>query len=166
MRKLIAPILFSAITLVAAVVLFSTLSNSSAQVTSAEREAEAAKLPALRAAIYGAPLSGEREIEPLTIGQTDAAAQAIFRSGYRPVRVGDQFQLTVTRGGITDVTSHPRIKYSAVGCLSVSAQGFVTVAQTDPQIPCNPGLLSTVSVAVGDGTKTLAWNRYFFVIQP
>lgn len=136
--------------------------NCSAQ-TVQELEAQAAKLPPLRASIYGAPLTGARELDIAMAGKSEADGRSIFRAAARPVKMGESFQVTVKTAQGTPVTSDPRTRYAAVGCLIVSTSGFVTV--TENIGPCRAGMLAQLWVSmVGANKQAQAGNQYYFVI--
>ena len=130
-----------------------------------ELETEAAKLPALKASIYGSALVGFRELEPELAGKSAAEAHPIYAAAARPVRMGEQFQVTVQTVGGRNITANPRTKYAGTGCLVTSAQGFVTVSESIG--PCRVGVITELWVSLVDGANppdSRAWNRYAFRI--
>lgn len=139
------------------------LSTGAFAQTPQEDDAAMAKLQPLRASIYGTPLNGARELQPALAGKGETEGDQIFRAAMRSVRMGESFQVTVQTAQGVPVTSDPRTKYAAIGCLIVSASGFVTVAENI--IPCRTGMLSELWVSMIDANnQSQAWNRYYFVI--
>jgi len=152
--------------MIAATVLTLSSTISCAQ-TIQDLEAEAAKLPALKASIYGTQLTGARELGAALAGKSDAQGQPIFEAATRPVRIGESFQMTVEMvrpgGARQDVTADPRTKYAGTGCLLTSTSGFITVAQDVG--PCRPGMVTELWVSMVDQqNRSQAWNRYVFKI--
>ncbi|WP_421567599.1 hypothetical protein [Stenotrophomonas sp. PD6] len=103
-----------------------------------------------------------------------ASASEVFNAaGVAQVGVtkGSSFQLSVKlvdpAGAITDVTGSPKLIYRPKGCMSIGANGVVTVLQSaSAPWNCNPGDPVPVTIIYADqATGVAAVNMYLFKIN-
>lgn len=122
----------------------------------------------LKVTINGVSVSGEREVLEATEVQGSSQAQQIFNAAVIPVARNEAFQLVVEvlyKDGSTEtLTKSGRLRYEHDGCLTVSAEGFVTVTPTSSCSGIADAPRLTIVVLGADG-RVQGWNRYQFEVR-
>jgi hypothetical protein len=116
----------------------------------------------IEAFVNGMRLAGTAELGTSLSGKSPAEQRQIFAQATTAVRANDSFQLVVNAvssdGARVDVTASSAIRYTSDGCLTVSAQGFVSVVPTSRCVGAKrPSLI--VSLLSSDGQTVLTRLR-------
>lgn len=117
--------------------------------------------------VNGVRLIGTAELGTSLSGKSPAEQRQIFAQATTAVRANDSFQLVVNSvasdGSRVDVTAGSAVRYTTDGCLTISAQGFVSVVSTSRCVGAKrPSLI--VSLLSSDGQAVLGTNEYFFAV--